>query len=441
MNKSAVALAADSAVTISGGRRGIKTYETVNKLFELVRGSNVGVMIYANAEINGVPWETVIKTFRSEHPKFTAPHIEDYFDYFVQFVASHDGLLPESSDHHAAVNSIYPQLIQIASDVRNSASSWVTTSTGRIIKTKLVAVVNSSLDRWESAIDSSSDAPWADALTEKKLKSSVGDAVNELVQQMFGHMPLPPGQMKRMVNLSLQSLRKSAFDRSQSGVVVAGFGSRDYLPKISSAMIGGRIANVPRISDVTLESITLDHPGHVRTFAQDEQAWGWVHGITKGVRGRIIEHWQNWVEGTSRRTINELVNEVPGLKPDQVKKIASYFENSSTEQFNQFLIDMQTHQDDDYVQPMLNSVAMLPKDELGVLAESLVNLTSLKQRVSIDDANTVGGAIDVALISIGDGFIWLNRKHYFNPELNPTWSLTHSATIRANINGGDQNGD
>ncbi|WP_147290695.1 hypothetical protein [Rhodococcus gordoniae] len=99
MNKSAVALAADSAVTISGGRRGVKTYETVNKLFELVRGSNVGIMIYANAEINGVPWETVIKTFRSEHPRFSASHVEDYFDYFVQFVADHDGLFPKIVTH------------------------------------------------------------------------------------------------------------------------------------------------------------------------------------------------------------------------------------------------------------------------------------------------------------------------------------------------------
>jgi hypothetical protein len=35
------------------------------------------------------------------------------------------------------------------------------------------------------------------------------------------------------------------------------------------------------------------------------------------------------------------------------------------------------------------------------------------------DAETVGGPIDVAVISKGDGFIWIKRKHYFKPELNP----------------------
>ncbi|MEA1869822.1 MAG: hypothetical protein U9N09_06735 [Euryarchaeota archaeon] len=35
------------------------------------------------------------------------------------------------------------------------------------------------------------------------------------------------------------------------------------------------------------------------------------------------------------------------------------------------------------------------------------------------DAETVAGPIDVAVISKGDGFIWIKRKHYFERELNP----------------------
>lgn len=30
----------------------------------------------------------------------------------------------------------------------------------------------------------------------------------------------------------------------------------------------------------------------------------------------------------------------------------------------------------------------------------------------------VGGPVDVAVISKGDGFVWIKRKHYFRPELN-----------------------
>ena len=54
------------------------------------------------------------------------------------------------------------------------------------------------------------------------------------------------------------------------------------------------------------------------------------------------------------------------------------------------------------------------------MAETLVNLTSFKRRVT-PEAETVGGPINVAVISKGDGLIWIKRKHYFTPELNPRY--------------------
>ena len=71
-----------------------------------------------------------------------------------------------------------------------------------------------------------------------------------------------------------------------------------------------------------------------------------------------------------------------------------------------------------YADPIMDVVAALPKDELAAMAESLVNLTKFKRRVS-NQTETVGGPIDVAVITKGDGFVWIRRKHYFAPDLNP----------------------
>ena len=71
-----------------------------------------------------------------------------------------------------------------------------------------------------------------------------------------------------------------------------------------------------------------------------------------------------------------------------------------------------------YVNPITSVVSMLPKDELAAMAEALVNLTSFKLKVTMEK-ETVGGPIDVAVISKGDGFIWIKKKQYFRQELNP----------------------
>jgi len=73
MNKSAVALAADSAATSSQ-----KIYNSVNKLFSLSENHPVGVMIYGNSDLMGVPWETLIKVYRESLGNRSEPHLKTY---------------------------------------------------------------------------------------------------------------------------------------------------------------------------------------------------------------------------------------------------------------------------------------------------------------------------------------------------------------------------
>lgn len=72
---------------------------------------------------------------------------------------------------------------------------------------------------------------------------------------------------------------------------------------------------------------------------------------------------------------------------------------------------------DTYTVPLLNTVVSLDKEDMANMAESFISLTSLVRRMQPGE-ETVGGPVDVAVISKGDGFVWINRKHYFRPELN-----------------------
>lgn len=95
---------------------------------------------------------------------------------------------------------------------------------------------------------------------------------------------------------------------------------------------------------------------------------------------------------------------------DPAKQIAS-------EKLQQ-LYDGWNKQQNKYYQPVYNTVAALPKDELAAMAEAFANLTKFRRRVT-PVAETVSGPVDVAVITKGDGFVWIRRKHYFAPEINP----------------------
>ena len=77
-----------------------------------------------------------------------------------------------------------------------------------------------------------------------------------------------------------------------------------------------------------------------------------------------------------------------------------------------------------YTDPLLSTLDMLDKEDLANVAESLISLTSLVRRMQPGE-ETVGGPVDVAVISKGDGFVWIKRKHYFKPEYNQSFMMNY----------------
>ena len=104
------------------------------------------------------------------------------------------------------------------------------------------------------------------------------------------------------------------------------------------------------------------------------------------------------------------------LTTDREEHVADLLEivSAVVEHFEQDLHDLLQKKHSD---PIMSIVSMLPKEELAEMAETLVSLTSFKRRMT-PEAETVGGPIDVAVISKGDGLVWVKRKHYFDRNLN-----------------------
>jgi len=82
-----------------------------------------------------------------------------------------------------------------------------------------------------------------------------------------------------------------------------------------------------------------------------------------------------------------------------------------------------------------DAVMFMAKSDLANFAEALVNITSVKRRASLETESD-GGPIDVAVISRDDGFIWVKRKHYFDPDLNPRFFARKYGAVNVRNRGG-----
>jgi hypothetical protein len=95
MNKEAIALAADSAVTMSE-ERGQKIFTSANKLFALSKYYPVGIMFYGRASLMGVPWETIVKIYRNKLGERKSDTLKDYAHSFIAFLDNGNPLFPEN---------------------------------------------------------------------------------------------------------------------------------------------------------------------------------------------------------------------------------------------------------------------------------------------------------------------------------------------------------
>jgi ribosomal protein L29 len=199
-----------------------------------------------------------------------------------------------------------------------------------------------------------------------------------------------------------------------SGVVVAGFGNRDLFPSFKSFIVEGIVNGKLRAVSDGNEKITLARIAFIRQFAQGET----VAAFMEGAHPRYQAIAEKSLEDALREYLDAILDAAERETKKKLAPLRKKMESSRLQVTKRIRDHLKQIRQNEFARPIVQTVAVLPKDEMAAMAETLVNLTSIRQRYSTE-VETVGGPIDVAVISKGDGFIWIKRKHYFDKEHNP----------------------
>ena len=92
LNKRAVAVAADSAVTIDC-QCGHKVLNSASKLFQLSKKEPVGIMVYSSATFMDTPWELIISLYREYIEAKSFDTLKEYVGDFIQFLRDNEFFL------------------------------------------------------------------------------------------------------------------------------------------------------------------------------------------------------------------------------------------------------------------------------------------------------------------------------------------------------------
>ena len=381
MNKNAIAMAADSAVTVGNS----KTYNGVNKLFMLSNDPPMGVMIFGSANFENIPLETLIKEYRKitnfKENNDIISIKNNFLDYLGKNTPNTDFSREMKSGLRVFKKFIVPKIAGM--DIDDLKTFLETPPQG----------IPSFLEKYQNVIDQFDE---------------------EFKQMIPTHIPLE--YHEDIIN-KLKNIYVNSIIRMGTGIVIAGFNEIDMFPSVVNFNIV--LNNHGKIEIIEYNEL-LNHQGNsIIPFAQKDVIDTFLTGIDNSIGDSLIYYFKNFINGYIEELRVEFSNnnKIKNKALLATNQILDNFDKTSNKRVNEFkknIIKIKK----DFTNPILDSVGALPKEELANMSESLIHITSLKRKVD-SNLETVGGDIDVAIISKGDGFIWKKRKHYFDKELNP----------------------
>lgn len=416
MNKQGIALAADSAVTINTGpaAQGSKIYVSANKIFALSKYCPVAIMIYDSAEIMGLPWETVIKSYRDHLADREFPHIEEYVHDFATFVGANQRFFPgelQDQKAEAYARGTYQNLLE---EVHHQVDQVLKRGEGPLTDGKIKTLFEEKIGQVHAEWNAAEPIPSFSSSHESEISERYTDTFEKAKNVVFEKAP----KFSKATDRKLDEILVLAYSRvppwpmnGTTGVVFAGYGTADVFPVLREIVVDDvildRLMWWPRIS----VDISREQAASVVPFAQNEMVARFMAGVDPEYQQLLENSFRDLMEGYT----DSIFKSLPKGQPSQ--RARQKIREGREEMLSSYVESLDRARRRNYINSVVDAVMVLPLTELAEMAESLVNLTSFKRKVSME-IESVSEPIDVAVISSGDGFIWINRKHYFSSEQN-----------------------
>jgi hypothetical protein len=403
MNQRAIALAADSAVTLSDGGK-IVVRNDQRKLFNLAEGVPVGVMVFGKAEVMGHPWEVLLEHHRKKRKSGTLRRVGDYAAAFTLMLDNLEEFFPrerQKDEYRWLLASVFRFVARLMHYLHQSGAK----GPDEEILRQAVALV---WRRYQFREDGSPrrDLGCFPPGTGETLAREQAGVIDEMIAYGFSAFVLDAATRQQLHDIAVWCVVKDLFLEDVTGLVFAGYGESEPYPAVvtynASAVVGGIVKRAE--ADVT--AIDGEMHSAITLFADSEATYAFLRGIELDLEARIY----GTADALGRRLVDQLAEAFTGVDPAQRESVRRQFQTQFLPQYLQrFYGQISDYQQEAYIDPVLRVLEIATRKDLAEMAQEFVALNIFKKRIMAKN-QTVGGAVDVAIISRDAGFAWWKKQ-------------------------------
>ncbi|WP_441252532.1 hypothetical protein AB8A28_19730 [Tardiphaga sp. 71_E8_N1_1] len=415
MNRHALVLAADSAATVSSwenGRKEERYFKGSNKIFQISSTEPVGAMIYDSADLQRVPWEIIVKTFRKNLGASQFSTVGEYALNFFRFIESNRSLFPEHYLRDLLIENLDQIMIRFLRMIEDDERVKSLAPDAEA----MIEARRTMLNEFSAATELYElKAPFTDADIQA-VRELHGERLKEEAKLDLKYFSAnSPLDVEQLVELAIQAIfRRPSYFLSETGIVIAGYGTDEFFPSYKEFSCIGFIGERLCFEEKSELRISPRDSGFFKAFATTAMADTFTMGFGPDVYATVRTH--------LRSTLHDFAGKLKGEGDAEPEGMEQYVNDAITDHTKKWTDDVY----EKHALPLRRVIGSLPLDEMASLAETLVMLESLKEKVT-RPSESVSGPIDVAIITRHEGFVWAKRKLYFDPKLNSRFFLRQKA--------------
>ncbi|TXM94668.1 hypothetical protein [Methylobacterium sp. WL116] len=412
MNRQALVLAADSAVTVSkwneNGKKEERYFKGANKVFQLSNYNPVGMMIFDTADLHRFPWEIIAKEYRKQLKDTKCGSLESYAQNFFSHIEQNVDIFPAVDRAAIFVETVDRAMVRNIA-IANEDPTVIAAAGNPAAED---AARNAALDNVRTVfaalpVVAHISQPEIDALVTLHQAALDKEAAENI--KMFA--PGSTYSLANLIEIGVGAVFKveDAY-LSETGIVIAGYGDDDHFPEYIEYSCLGLFGNKLLTKKIGEHKISRRSTGFINAFATKSMVDTFYLGFSPDVFYAVSHKLREALQSQSAALIAAVggnASAIPGATIDQIVQ-------AHTDAWTRHIFER-------HAAPFRSVVGSLPIDELCNLAETLVMLESLKEKVT-KPSESVGGPIDVAVITKSEGFLWIKRKHFFDAGLNPRYT-------------------
>jgi hypothetical protein len=403
MNQRAMALAADSAVTMFDGGKVIVRNDQ-KKLFNLAEGLPVGVMFFGAADLMGHPWDVLVEHFRVRAAPQAQAHIRDYAESLFACLDGLESFFPaarQDDEYKRLIASVHRFIFRYAHYMVESGDEGPDE-----------AILEEAIERvWLRYQAYSDGRPRKDLDCfppgfGARIGREYADLIDDMTGYSFAAFSLTLQARKRLREIAVYAVVKDLFLEDVTGLVFGGYGTEEPYPVVVTYNVSAVICGIVKRARLDETRIDGDMHAAISLYADSEASYAFLRGIDIGLEARVY--------GTFHTAAGQLVDTVMGglgdIDPVRREAVRREAQSEHVPQAVQECYDaINAYQQQAFIDPVLAVVEISTRQDLAETAHDLVALNIFRKRITAQDP-TVGGAIDVAVISRDAGFKWWKRQ-------------------------------